>query len=65
MKNEVYGYEPSENRDELEQRVWERLARINPLTRTFFKKCEKGINKNGGHFVLNWISVTFVVTVKF
>jgi hypothetical protein len=55
VKNEVYEFEPPENRQVLEQRTRDVLATINRNTltrvcRMVVTKCQKCINKNGRHF---------------
>ena len=57
VKNEVYEFDPPENREVLEQRTRDVLATINRNTlnrvsRMVFTKCQKCIDKNGRHFEL-------------
>lgn len=55
VKNEVYEYDPPENRAVLEERTRDVLANINRNTlnrvcRLVYTKCQKCVEKNGRHF---------------
>ena len=57
VKNEIYEFDPPENREVLEQRTRDVLSTINRNTlnrvcRMVFTKCQKCITENGRHFEL-------------
>lgn len=57
VKNEMYEFDPPEEIDMLIQRARELFAGINRhtlerVTNSVIKKCQKCIDKNGGHFEL-------------